>query len=1859
MTAVLQPIHQTDALPAAVTVAETTDSTIRTFFYQLSERNTAYRSLHSLTQQIEHQYHGRFLIELIQNAHDALGPLMTTARNSSRIEICLKPGDKPEDYGTLYVANDGEPFSLSNFNSLSQLGQSDKDPQKSIGNKGIGFRSVLEITDAPSIFSRSALGSAHFDGFCFGFAPTVLEDIAECAVAIMDGRQDVTSPVSGKPFIDWADKQLSKFRSANVKSAEYEGMPVSAWLRREMRYVSPYLLPIPILADRFDSTVRAFEARGFASLIRFPLKSAAAAMLVREKIEGMDAGALLFLDRVAMMVLDSGERRREIHRYESPFPTPASNGREVCIAGNDATSRYLVWSRHVLLTNAPSDVQASVRSLPGKWPEIREAAVSIAVQIAENPRAGILSIFLPTQLQTGCSAHINAPFFGDMSRTHIDFGDGEEQNANGGGIYNRYLLEQAAELAFLTIEHELEGRGLDEARAIADLLAPFGEPGPCDRWQDVTDHAAKRHGFDLADKAWHLSDQGWTALNMTSLLPQVANASVLTPEVLRRHATFAVFVQGLSTRAKLIENLSRHFDTGAAPKPEDLASTIEAVAIWLLKSQDADWNGFWRDVDVLFKGDFSILTGKRVLLGSDGQLHAGGMADAAVFFVPRQGLSDDEEVDNDGDIKEIPESLRKYVAFLNEKIHVYEERFGRLSETRIRRRLLDSRLVARFRREDILRDVLVARTPKLPLPLSGPHLPLCSDILLWGLRLMENSLGGSQVDRTQRLLRTLPVPCSGGWYPLGEAAFGPGWQGTHGESVERYVAGANTPATSDAAERLLTAPTAREWGGNGSRFLLLLRHMGVFDGLRLHPVTGKEWSARFPVPTGGFRLPLEPPPGYASRDWNVFRALAQREAKPLYGSGKYEFEQLYTLPGFNSYRDFDVETRQAFMDVVFASAGQWDRGWETLRINRVEGNSDCIMIPSPLLVMLSTVQWIALEKRGVIDWARPVERWYVPVAQMQGGRRSQFAHLNPLPSDLADRLDRDPRLAAVLARLGTPKFDLEVRHGNTVLLEALSQAVLHNNISNRDVFLGQVRAAWRSFDPKAGSYGTQYLLVQIGSADLSAQIPRPENRLYLPNSTKSFHGALRHFNLPVIAIEPEDAKRLSEWFNTAYPGTIIPVSDLDPVPLVDGTPWSEIAEERLQEDPRLGWLVPVLLTIAAFHGPHSHGANTDSFRRSMEVLREARVVFARTVETSLNYGDSAVARPIPVAALWLAQERTLLVAKQWKDNIAGLSEALADMLGRDDLDLAFKLFLREARPDGEPGAITRGLESLKLSDEHYRAVREHWRGDARKLVELLVPLLTVLDHSNQAATLVDLATPEAIAAFLDDLGDPKLDHGIIDMARGSRSMFDFGLKAFHRFGPQVQLSRWNAALAQRGQPEIANGETSSAFAAHIASCGQLLRSLLVRLVARQSGIGRFQALWQQLEDTACPSNFSVEYWEVDCNLALAALVSHFSVWQATDAELEAIGNAVNPGDLSRRLAGAGVDIQFEPFDAARDNRERLRASLQRLEKAGLAWALAVRQPDPARWEGRAGFCFELLQPDIADNAYLRYWTDAQIWQLIQTLANTEPEEVGFWEIISVAAGLEDLALRLGLTADMLDNAAVRLEELRDAARRRKRLVHVCGSEFDGSEDNLTGLWRHITTNLPHDFIPALPQLDLKKTAPLADIQRRPPVKLNTKSGKRKGSSPKYLSKSMETLIGLAGEIHAFRMLQATFGGGAVSATSWISTNSLLVFEDNRADDGAGYDIAVIQGDRTYYMEVKSSEGMQTEFTLEPSEIRLARELARKSRKRRKETFQVLRVLNALSTNPRFELLPNPYDPRHETHFDIVDSGARVTYRTRK
>ncbi len=93
------------------------------------------------------EYHGRFLIELLQNAADASRGA-DTASGRSRVVVQITNGP------ALLVANEGAPMSAEVvIESLGHIGASTKAEGEAIGHKGIGFKSVLEITATHEIYS--------------------------------------------------------------------------------------------------------------------------------------------------------------------------------------------------------------------------------------------------------------------------------------------------------------------------------------------------------------------------------------------------------------------------------------------------------------------------------------------------------------------------------------------------------------------------------------------------------------------------------------------------------------------------------------------------------------------------------------------------------------------------------------------------------------------------------------------------------------------------------------------------------------------------------------------------------------------------------------------------------------------------------------------------------------------------------------------------------------------------------------------------------------------------------------------------------------------------------------------------------------------------------------------------------------------------------------------------------------------------------------------------------------------------------------------------------------------------------------------------------------------------------------------------------------------------------------------------------------------------------------------------------------------------------------------------------------------------------------------------------------------------
>ena len=116
---------------------------VRTFIDELKNGTRKYKTIASLGGQIAEAYRGRCVLELLQNAHDALAD--TPGGEPGLVTFSLETAPDP----VLLIANSGYAFERKDFKGLCQLGQSPKDPNRSVGNKGLGFQSVLEVTSGP------------------------------------------------------------------------------------------------------------------------------------------------------------------------------------------------------------------------------------------------------------------------------------------------------------------------------------------------------------------------------------------------------------------------------------------------------------------------------------------------------------------------------------------------------------------------------------------------------------------------------------------------------------------------------------------------------------------------------------------------------------------------------------------------------------------------------------------------------------------------------------------------------------------------------------------------------------------------------------------------------------------------------------------------------------------------------------------------------------------------------------------------------------------------------------------------------------------------------------------------------------------------------------------------------------------------------------------------------------------------------------------------------------------------------------------------------------------------------------------------------------------------------------------------------------------------------------------------------------------------------------------------------------------------------------------------------------------------------------------------------------------------------
>ena len=1617
------------------------------------------------------------------------------------------------------------------------------------------------------------------------------------------------------------------------------------FLAEELKYLSPYLLPFPLDVSADNPTLQSFQKRGFVTVIRLPFKDGQSCRSAQEKLEKMDATTMIFLERATMLALDAGGKRRELQRAVSGI-SQNKNGRLKITIHDDCEPvprTYWIWNRMIRVQEAPPEFKAALSNLPGKWPNLKEANISIAVRVSDSPEKGVFSIFLPTELPTGCAAHISAPFYGDMSRTNIEFEND----------YNRLLLKSAAERAVDVIISDLAGKGLDEARAIVDVLTPSAiQSKDKATWFGEIRGIFEAKGIKHNEAEIIFTDKGWCSLEKAKLLPSVDSLKVMVESVFRKNAIFPAVVAGLNSRRSAMEKLFEALQVTKTPGETDIADTIESIAADLHENDgETDWNGFWADVQKLVTSKSIALHGKKILLGKDESLHAGGEG-YSVFFAPRQGVDDDDLLSEDA-IRDVPRSLSSYVAFLNENIKVVTIQDPRPLRNELRDFLYTTSLVRNFKVEEILRTVLIRRTPpNLPVPLKGSEGHLCRDITIWGLRLVASLRDRGKGGRTLPLLKSLPVPCLGGWYPLQDASFGPGWANTVGQLTHDYLTKAGTADCKESAKLLLQPSSSEYWQGAGDLYQELLSDAGVFNGLRMAVIEPSTWDSKRYTSRDNFSLPELPPSGIAQELWRDYGMYVSRNISLKYSTYYYyEVQKLHTISGLANYEGFDLEVRLLLMHLILGSISRWDDSWSSTLIKKTGGGlSDSDRLESPLMYALRKLPWLGSEADDGYTWSRPLDRWYI-TAERIAGKPRLFAHLNPIPANIAHKLDNDPKLSSTMQKLGMAKFNTEVKSKSTRLLIDLASS-LDKDIADINVYLGQVRAAWSAFYPEADTVFPQKLIVRRGNQRPITLIPSVEGQIYLPDVSETVLGALEMFSLPVVLIETSQAKRLTSQFRAAYGEKIQLASELELVPLVDGKKW-EGNDGILLTESELEWIIPLTLCLVAFAGTQPKGTNAKPFYDRVRMFREAKLCWVPNLEVGLYKGAEQTTR-FQVPAHWLNKEKILLTSAECQEQPHKLSEAIAALVEREDLEQPLMLALRDVKgTDPEVDEIVHALKRLKIKEEQYREAREQWRGDLGQRVRLIAPMLLILDPSTDVERLQELETEDAVQSFIDKQGYACYDgKKILQLAHKSWNSYELGKEFFRDYGSGAQLDEWNKALIKVNETAVRNEDAEIEFKSHVASALHALRALLSNVIKRNPGVGLFKELIGKMEGLSCPAHYASELWEVGFKEAISAIVPLFELWGATSQELTELKNASDLEQLRVSLNEADVNTDLDPLDVYNVNRKNMEKALQHLQKMGIAWCID-QNIDPVYWEQDTELFLNIMKQNLESSGYTSAWDSNNIFTQLQGLPH-DGGQAGFWQQVGSATDLEMLLQFLGLTEKDLNDANERLLNYKEANIRKKRMVPVCGKEFDSSDENLNNLWSHIVSGISDEALNNMSNISLDSPVPLKNVVSKP--KHPPKAKKKMPTTRKVrLSKRMEEVIGLAGEIHAYRLLKKIYGDSVVSQTTWVSKNGTIVFPGKEYDDGMGCDFIIPMAGKTYYVEVKASQEDDESFKLGTSEIDLASEVTRKKR-RKNEIYQILHITNALSVNPAYHVLPNPYDKRYERLFFKEDAEARIRYK---
>ena len=1759
-------------------------------------------------EQAAREYAERFLFELIQNAYDA-------QPSASRGRVLVVFDATEGEFGCVYVANTGRPFTDANFRAICEIAQSSKRPGEGIGNKGVGFKSVLQVAAWPEIYSRGSQGVG-FDGYCFRFADPA-------------AMRNLTS--SDEEAYDLGDR------------------------------ISPYGLPIYIAPADHPTRLSGIADGGYVSVIRLPLRTARAGDITRKQIAdavSSQAPLLLFLDRLAELRIEVIEPFEElvVHelvREEAPSGIEVDGIRSCEVHLGDA-GRCLLLTKTVPHEAFIEAIEASITAtlVDESWRDWDgDAEVAIALRIDEVDEADSrLYCFLPMdhRVRGPFAGHLNAPFAVTLAR------DGLVPSAP----LNEYLFDVAADIvaaSWTALREHAEGRRLVPGLAVWNeaQIARLGA-------------AFQRQGRDLATAEFLpvLGPKRWSSLaaanvwrrSMHTLTPEAiaetnlaadGQASILEPPLGNFRLDAIEAMSKAVTRRSMIPEASR-----VAIWAEAVAKRLAVTAQRRPDSFDPlAWIGLYDDLAAVFeRDDVSSLRGRELLIDDNLRIHRtwGGPAEdqtPAIFF-PMREIAEGDDLSRD---VTIPKTLGRHLAYVHSEIawKSVNPKTKRM-ENRPGREFLERTNLVQMPRTQALLARLAAVLPHTR----------DKQVHADALRLVFNLTAKRQYTQAPPVsaLHILLPTCSGDWLPAGETLFSASWTDTLGSVVEKLIgeaAGASTDVEV-LRGRLLVSPVEFTFRIESlPSWVAFLRRVGVRDGLPPIDVTPSIGDQQGQWWTWGLATAVKLPPADHAR-WDP--ALRASAARPNFPYTHYRIVgRVQRLPGSGDYQNLPPAARETYGRLLVFGLGSWDQDVLSVRIARprAPNHADPVSLPSPAAEFLRQVEWLPVTRPGAPtaeDFARPTTAWHYRDTDNEA--RPTFMPL--VVTALRRQIESSPIASERLRSLGLNTWN--ERSDAVLRLRAL--ALAHQTYDVPDSLVANLRKAYertwtlvtRGVGPgPVGSLRREdHVLVtqrgRLGAHALaSALVP-----YVLVDEDRLVAAVLDTIEVPVLPVDPSDGRVVAATIEKWTALKLRTVGGTDVRVFVDGVPVEDHDGETLV-CPGREWLVDLVALTLEFKAS-AFNRQTDARIRSATGLLRAIKLHAGD-DISIELQGQPVALPAHLRRVFavsgpgnpaVAYEGEVSVLN-W-DILSLLAPKIGELIGAVETANALETVVTSlARRLGSASLTTPSdadysavfEESTDRVAEVRRAQRTGVTGLAFALRPIVAALLgedVLLDLLRATAEEPD---PDAIVAYLSGFSD-RLPSSASPEHLLNRALEGTPIAAM-RDELQIGFAEFNRVLIALGgeYAPIQNPQgLVTAMASHLARQRDLIIDRLRVRAAPLFDAGilpvHYAAMVSELGAAILRRTTPPDEWRTQLDPDLewlnewdqppeADMARRVDVWLATLPTDTPVDTSDLPALLDTRAANARRVNAFIECAVAR-------LPLWSIKRGGVLpppWVTTNETDELLRQIASAG----ILDFRPLDEEAIVTWL-RRLGQWSQELPNS----------LELAT--------LGLTPDDLAAQAEELARARWERAQERRSVSLDGRPVSLEPDRIDELVEAIRTGISPDLLSTSDRpVSLRE---IEERRKRKRLKDGDADRPPKVRVPKRLTSEQTELIGFMGELVAYEWLSKRYG----SACLWRSHYRRHVINDGDIGiDDLGFDIEVLRERRGPLMfEVKATTTDDMAFDLSEREIAVAQANAGHDR------YRILFVGRVNDSENRWvSVLPNPLSTQGRGRYRIVGRGIRYEF----